>query len=83
MYPSLRATALGCVVVIGWWWIVTNRLAGRVRDSILRFFALYLVVAIVMCIKNALLLAISDEPVGWPSVVVEMVLAVVGMAAVR
>ena len=86
-YPSLGATALACLVVIvavfGWWWIVTNRLAGRARDSMLRFFGLYVVVFIVMCVKNALLLAVADGPLLWPAVVVEMVLAVVGMAAAR
>lgn len=86
-YPGLGATALACLVVIvavvGWWWIVTSRLAGRARGSMLRFFGLYVAVAIVMCVKNALLLALGDGPLLWPAVVVEVVLAVGGMAAVR
>jgi hypothetical protein len=49
----------------------------------LRFFGLYVAVAIVMCVKNALLLALADGPLLWPAVVVEVVLAVGGMAAVR
>ncbi len=42
----------------------------------LRFFGLYVGVAIVMCAKNALVLAASDGPLVWPAVVVEVVLAV-------
>ena len=86
-YPGLGATALACLVVIvavfGWWWLLTNRLARRARDSMLRFFGLYAAVFIVICVKNALLLAVADGPLLWPAVVVEVVIAVGAIAAVR
>lgn len=80
-YPSPGATALaGLVVVVAvfvWWWMATSRLAERARGSMLRFFGLYALVFVVLCVKNSVVLAVADGPLLWPAIVIECLLAAV------
>lgn len=79
-YPRLGPTAFASLIVIVtvfvWWLLVTNRLAERARGSMLRFFGLYVGVAVLLCVKNAVLLAVADGPLLWPAIVLEVVVAV-------
>ena len=73
------ATALAGLVVIvtvfAWWSMATSRLAARARGSMLRFFGLYVLVFVALCVKNSILLALADGPMLWPAVAIELVLA--------
>ncbi len=80
-YPRPGATALaGLVVVVAvfvWWSMATSRLAERARGSMPRFFGLYVLAFVVLCVKNSVVLALADGPLLWPAVVIELVVAAV------
>ena len=73
--PTALAGLVVVVTVFGWWSIATNRLAARVGGSMLRFFGLYLLVFVGLCVKNSVVLAAADGSMVWPAVVMEVVLA--------
>jgi hypothetical protein len=75
------ATALAGLVVIvtvfAWWSTATSRLAVRAGGSMPRFFGLYFLLFVGLCVKNSAVLAVADGPMLWPVVVLELVLAAV------
>ena len=75
------ATALAGLVIIvtvfAWWSMATSRLAARASGSMVRFFGLYVLVFVGLCVKNSVVLAVAGGPMLWPAVVVELVLAAV------
>jgi len=80
-YPSPGVTALADLVVVVavfvWWSMATSRLAERARGSMLRFFGLYALVVLVLCVKNSVVLAVADGPLLWPAAAIDLVLAAV------